>query len=258
MGQTDIYCFPMEIYSLNTGQATFPTLSLRFAFSPLASFSPQTDKGWLKSCFGDVHKFSAWPSPLLWNAQLLGTTFKSMLWRQRAPKTTFLLFPVFPLRPIDILVSGRARALKAMGLLFQTTTVTSFKLLSLLIYLANFNHQMDAREGRWLTVVLILTTQRDFRGVWKVSHQSCQAVASRAPGPSKNATNNMKASPTQKSPAFLWIPQILVPSSSSPTLPSVSWFYVDLHSLDLDYLSFLSIMKRNRKAFVKHYSKVLH
>lgn len=77
-GQTDIYYFFMEIYSLNTGWATFPTLSLRPAFSPLASFSPETDKGWLKSCFGDVYKFSSWPSPFLWKAQLLGTTFKSM------------------------------------------------------------------------------------------------------------------------------------------------------------------------------------
>lgn len=100
-GHTDIYYFSMEIYSLNTGRVTFPTLSLRSAFSPLASLSPETDKGWLKSCFGDVHKFSASPSPLLWNARLLGTTFKSVLWRQRAPKTTFLPFPIFPSRPLE-------------------------------------------------------------------------------------------------------------------------------------------------------------
>lgn len=35
------------------------------------------------------------------------------------------------------------KALEAMGFLFQMTQVTSFKLLSLLVYLANFNHQMD-------------------------------------------------------------------------------------------------------------------
>lgn len=53
-GQIDIYYFSVEIYSLNTGWVTFPTLSLRSAFSPLASLSPETGKNWLKSCFGDV------------------------------------------------------------------------------------------------------------------------------------------------------------------------------------------------------------
>lgn len=33
----------------------------------------------------------------------------------------------------------------------------------------------------------------------------------------------------------------------------MSWFYVGLCSLDLDYLSFLSRIKRNRKFFVKHF-----
>ena len=74
--------------------------------------------------------------------------------------------------------------------------------------------------------------------------------------PSKNATNSTKVSPTQKAPAFLWIPQILVPSSFSPTLPYVFWFYVGLRSLCLDCLSFLSIMKRNRRSFVKHFPKL--
>ena len=125
-GQTDIYYFSTEIYSLSTGCTAFPTLSLRSAFSPLDSLSPETDKGWLKSCFGDVHKFSAWPSLLPWNVQFLVTTFESMLWRQRTPKTTFLPFLVFHLRPSDIV-----RALEAMRFIFQTTLVTLFKLLSL-------------------------------------------------------------------------------------------------------------------------------
>lgn len=33
----------------------------------------------------------------------------------------------------------------------------------------------------------------------------------------------------------------------------MSWFYVGLCSLDLDYLSFLSIIKKPRKSFVKHF-----
>lgn len=46
--------------------------------------------------------------------------------KARTPKTTFLPFLVFPLRPSDIV-----RAPEAMGFIFQTTLATLFKLLSL-------------------------------------------------------------------------------------------------------------------------------